>query len=419
MENAINIQSEIGKLNGVILHTPGPEVEDMTPTNAGRALYSDILNLDITLKEYSQFAGVLSKVSKTHQAKDLLEDVLKNEEAKKFLLGNICRISKEENLCESLHDLEPAKLSKQLIEGTLLVKDNLTKYLSKEKYSLAPLHNLFFTRDTSIAINNKVLISKMASTVREREALLMETIFNFHPIFKTNTINPAFFPGVDPSKITIEGGDVLVARHDILLIGTGARTTTQGIDFILEKYKLNMRDMHILIQKLPSKPESFIHLDMVFTFLDVDKCMVYEPVVLQPNKYETVHIEVKNGKVMKIKNEENLLTGLKYLGMDLEPLYCGGRKDRWIQDREQWHSGANFFAFAPGKVIGYARNVNTIDELSNNGFEVLKAKDIIKGITHPDDYNKCVVTLEGSELPRGGGGARCMTMPFNREKVDW
>ena len=44
---SLNVQSEIGKLEGVILHRPGAEVENMTPQTAQRALYSDILNLSI------------------------------------------------------------------------------------------------------------------------------------------------------------------------------------------------------------------------------------------------------------------------------------------------------------------------------------------------------------------------------------
>ncbi len=415
----IQVSSEIGKLEGVILHRPGSEVENMTPSNAERALYSDILNLRISKIEYAQLEGVLNKVSKTFQVKDLLTDVLHSESARIELVRSICNQENIKDIGKELLQLAPDVLASQIIEGRLLVKDNLTKYLSKERHALRPLHNLFFTRDISVGINGKILISKMASTVREREALIMETIFNNHPSLKTETVNPLTFEGVDPNEITIEGGDVLMAREDIMLIGVGARTTSQGVDFILEKLRQNQRDRHILIQRLPLQPESFIHLDMVFTFLDKDYCMVYEPLILQPNRYETVHIEVKNGKVINISNEENLITGLNKLGMPLKPLFTGGRKDKWIQDREQWHSGANFFAFAPGKVIGYGRNIHTIEELSNNGFDVLTANDIISGKVHPDDYKRCVVTIEGSELPRGGGGARCMTMPIRRQEVNW
>ena len=62
----VNVQSEIGKLNGVILHTPGEEVENMTPENAERALYSDIINLSIAREEYKQISGVLSKITRTY-----------------------------------------------------------------------------------------------------------------------------------------------------------------------------------------------------------------------------------------------------------------------------------------------------------------------------------------------------------------
>ncbi|MFO7791270.1 MAG: arginine deiminase family protein, partial [Bacteroidales bacterium] len=214
----------------------------------------------------------------------------------------------------------------------------------------------------------------------------------------------------------IEGGDVLVARNDVLLIGSSTRTTSQGIDYLLHRLRERKEHMHIIVQELPYSPESFIHLDMVFTFLDKHKCMVYKPLIFKPNRYQTVHISIENGNV-NFNEEENLLTALKKLGIDIEPVICGGTSDSWIQQREQWHSGANFFTFEPGKVIGYERNNYTIDELNKHGFEVLKAQDVIKGKVHPDDHKKCVVTIGGSELSRGGGGARCMTLPFNRDDV--
>ncbi len=118
------------------------------------------------------------------------------------------------------------------------------------------------------------------------------------------------------------------------------------MDFILNHFKNTEERKHIIVQELPHEPESFIHLDMVFTFLDKDACMVYEPVILKPNRYQTVHISIEKGKVTSIQNKENLLLALKELGMDLKPIYCGGESDAWTQQREQWHSGANFFSFA-------------------------------------------------------------------------
>lgn len=412
----ININSEIGELEGVILHTPGFEVENMTPENAERALYSDILNLSVASIEYAQFSGALSKITKTFQVKDLLTDILQIEKVKKTIVKKICQ---NEDIID-LHDFLLTKTAEELagyfIEGVKLRKNNLTRYLSKERFILKPLHNFFFTRDASVAINDFVLISKMANKVRERESLIMEAIFDYHTFFNTTTVNP-IKDDLPTDKISMEGGDILIAREDVLLIGISSRTTSEGIDYILKKVR-KKGIKNIIAQELPYSPESFIHLDMVFTFLDRDKCMIYEPLILKSNKYLTLNISIENGKVSKIVEEENILSALKKLNIDLKPLICGGR-DIYNQEREQWHSGANFFALAPGKVIGYERNIHTIEELNKNGFEVLSAKDVINEKVNPADFSKYVITIHGSELSRGGGGCRCMTMPVRRKPVEW
>lgn len=415
----VDIRSEIGELEGVIIHTPGPEVENMTPDSSRKALYSDILNLSVALKEFNQFKGFLSKVTKTFEVKDLLSAVIQNHEHRSELLKAIAaRERLNEYTLAELMDIRPEKLSTLLIEGVEMRKDNLTRFLSKDRYSIQPLHNFFFTRDASVALLNKVLISRMYSRIRDRESIIMDAIFRNHPDFGVTTIQP------EQSKhfcneFSFEGGDFLVAREDILLIGTGTRTTSQGIDFILEYYKEKKVQRHIIVQELPYTPESFIHLDMVFTLLDRNQCMVYEPLILQPNRYLTIHIHIDNGKVKSIREVENIPAILKELGMEVETLYCGGRRDSMIQEREQWHSGANFFAVAPGKVIGYGRNVNTIEEMNRHGYAVIKASDVVNNKVDINSYNKYVVTIDGSELSRGGGGCRCMTMPVKRKAVDW
>lgn len=407
----IEINSEIGELEGVILHTPGVEIESMTPSNIQEALYSDLLNLNIASKEYSNFSGVLSKWTKTYQVKDLLAEILKNKEVKSSLVNKILEVEKKEYLFAELIEKNHDELATILIEGLRYVEGSHPKEYKEKRFVLNPLYNLFFTRDASSSVYDKVLIHSMSTDVRDRESFIMEAIFKNH--FSTETINPRYSEGAHT-----EGGDVLIAREDVLFIGNGCRTNKAGIDFLTKYYAARKERQHIIVQELPEKPESFIHLDMVFTMLAQDRCMIYEPIIKNAlGQFKVTHIEIDNGQI-RYHERSNMLEACKKLGFDFQPILCGGN-DAWMQEREQWHSGANFFCLGEGKILGYARNTHTIEALNNSGFEVLRAEDVCQGKVNMRDYERFVVTFDAAELPRGGGGARCMTMPIKRKKVNW
>ena len=81
----INIDSEIGALNAVMVHRPGKEIENMTPASAAEVLYDDILNLQLASREHDQLTGVLRRVADAYEFEDLLRDAMSNKHTKGLL----------------------------------------------------------------------------------------------------------------------------------------------------------------------------------------------------------------------------------------------------------------------------------------------------------------------------------------------
>jgi arginine deiminase len=412
----ISVHSEIGKLNTVIIHQPGNEMENMTPATAQEVLYDDILNLDLALEEHRQLTGVLRRVAKVHEFSDLLCDVLKDDKVKLQVLKDVCNLYGHPELIDDLNELEPCALSEQFFAGTLMEKNTLERFISNSRHAIPPLPNAFFTRDAVMCVYENIIIGSMAHKVRLTEALLLRYIFRHHPLLG---ISNFYHDGTRKKSkdVTVEGGDILVIKENLLIVGFSERTSAQAIDTLAKEMSRDKEKLDILVVELP-KVRATIHLDMIFTMLDIDKFMIFPPLITGPNKCKSYHMQCGNGNINSITEYSGLPKAMRSVGLDVNFINCGGDKP-FAQEREQWTSGANFFTFAPGQVIGYTHNKETFNALDQAGFEIINATDIITDKRSIEDNKLIAVSMDGAELSRGGGGCRCMTMPVHRDKVTW
>ena len=251
-------------------------------------LYDDILNLQLAEREHDQLTGVLSRVAQVHEFEDLLRETLANQEMKGLLVDDLTALYGCEELAPALKEMDDAELAAQLFHGTPMRKDSLEKYLSPSLHAIPPLPNAFFTRDAVMAVNEHVIIGSMAFKARHAEALLLKAIFKYHPQLRS----AGFYleeTARASQKITIEGGDLLVLRDDLIMIGYSERTTARGIDTLMSAIAEKGGVQNFIVVEIP-KSRATIHLDMIFTMVDRDRCVVFSPLVTGLHQCRAFHI---------------------------------------------------------------------------------------------------------------------------------
>jgi arginine deiminase len=411
----LNITSEIGKLKRVLIHSPGPEVEAMTPKEAEADLYNDIIPLSAMRSEFDVLKSFLSKVCEVLELKETLAQSLADAGNRFEFLDGLAQLCPVRGRLEELMAMSPPELARVVIEGLPALPGSLSGTLSPRSFSLRPLPNSYFMRDSAAVIRDWAIASATAYDVRLIESIVTRFLFNRHPDFHARGLL-IDGPRERSRFITLEGGDVVVLSRNVLAVGVSERTTADSVERLAANAASSFgEDMTVFAVVLP-RERACIHLDMVFTALDADAALVYAPIVTGRNRARVVRISAGAKGNLRFDEEEGLLQGLWGAGIDLEPLSCGG-SDPLFQEREQWWSGANSFAFAPGKIIMYSCNSKSLDVLSDAGFAIRDAAVFIEGREKVEDFERLAVTFDGIELARGGGGARCMTMPVEREDL--
>jgi len=408
-EKALHVYSEIGKLKKVLLHKPGREIENLTPDLMDRLLFDDIPYLEVAREEHDAFADIFrNSGTEVLYLEDLAAEAVADEDVKNKFIdefineANIRSITKQSLVKEFLLSFSSDKeMIQKMMEG--IRKDDIKNYQktsltdmieSNYPFIVDPMPNLYFTRDPFATIGSGISLNNMKTITRSRETLFSKYIFKYHEMFKDENV-PFWYDREE--KTSIEGGDQLVLSDKVIAIGISERTEAASIEKLAKRIFMMNEGFEVILAFDIPKKRAFMHLDTVFTMVDYDKFTIHPEIegpltvysLRKGDKPEELVIEKETMELSEILK--------KYLHLDKVTLIRCGNGNIIDAAREQWNDGSNTLAIAPGEVIVYSRNYVTNQLLEEHGIKL-----------H---------IMPSSELSRGRGGPRCMSMPLFRERV--
>ncbi|MCP0887637.1 arginine deiminase [Ligilactobacillus sp. WILCCON 0076] len=408
MASPINVKSEIGKLKTVILKRPGKEIENITPETMPRLLFDDIPYLPVAQKEHDEFAEVLRDTgTEVLYLDDLVAEALVDKNVRQEFLQRIINESGYENseisgsLNDYLNSFDVPTMLEHIMQGVrkdeVEIKSLDLKEVSTDQsypFLMDPMPNLYFTRDPAASIGEGLSINHMTFKARQRESLFMEYIIAHNSRFKDKGVNVWRNRN---HETRIEGGDELVLNNHVLAIGVSQRTSAEAIQDIANNlFNASSGYDTVIAIKIPHN-HAMMHLDTVFTMINYDQFTVHPAILTEDGQVDSWILHPSENGV-SIEHHRDLKEVLKKaLDLDDLDLIPTGNGDPIVAPREQWNDGSNTLAIAPGEVVTYNRNYVSNEVLRKHG---IKVHEVLS-----------------SELSRGRGGPRCMSMPIYREDL--
>jgi len=404
--------SEIASLKKILIHSPDAGIAKVTPDLATELLYEDIVYYTKIQEEHASLKVVLEEyVGKENclEITDLFSAVLQDTIVKEEFVHYLCLLEGKPSLKAKLLDMPAKELSQYSIEGCL---DEV----------ILPVPNLIFTRDIGSVAGPFLIHATAAKKARARESLITWFVFYHHVQFKSWAINGKIlsvahsldelisYLQANDTKPQLEGGDIMMIDRNHLLIGCSERSNERGIALLKKQIQASPSPIeYISVAYLPES-RYCMHWDTVFTFTNHNEAVAYHPLLNSAEGLAVKTIALKEDREFRFSSFPKFIA--QFLP-DLALIPCGKGIYPYDQ-REQWTDGCNFVALKPGLIIGYDRNVKTLEAFKERGYAIMEANALLSHHTAINALEKTIITLKSSELSRARGGAHCLTFPIER-----
>ena len=192
------VGSEVGKLRKVLVHRPDLSLQRLTPSNASRLLFDDVVWVRRAGEQHDAFVRLMKdRDIEVYLLGDLLTETLEHsDEAKASILESVVHeltvgVAMADEVRAFLAEMPARSLATHLIGGlttgeltSVDLGSSLTAQVSGDQgFVLPPLPNSLFTRDSSCWIYDGVALNPMHSKVRQLEVVNVGAVYRFHPMF--------------------------------------------------------------------------------------------------------------------------------------------------------------------------------------------------------------------------------------------